>query len=278
MKVIKMAIKLFVTDLDGTLLESAKDVTAENIKAIQLAVDSGVIVTIATGRMYKAALPVAKALGVNVPIITYNGALIKSAAGEVLASDYLDAETVKEVINYCRSKQWYLQLYSHDELYFASYDDYAKGYEQAQAIKGHLVGWDGLKKRTDNVCKLLSITDNADETNARVAELNERFADKLQAMRSNAHYVEIVKSGVSKAAGLKKLAGILGIAIEDTMAIGDGDNDLPMLKAAGHSVAMGNAVPAVKAACEYETGACLDNGLAQAIYHYVLSKNQLKNK
>ena len=65
----------------------------------------------------------------------------------------------------------------------------------------------------------------------------------------------------------------MGVAIEDTMAIGDGDNDLPMLKAAGHSVAMGNAVPAVKAACEYETGTCRDNGLAQAIYRYVLSKN-----
>ena len=122
-----MAIKLFITDLDGTLLESAKDVASENIKAIQLAAANGVTVTIATGRMYKAALPVAKALGVNVPIITYNGALIKSAAGEILASDYLMPEVVNEVITYCQAHNWYLQLYSNDELYFASYDDYAKG-------------------------------------------------------------------------------------------------------------------------------------------------------
>lgn len=268
-----MAIKLFITDLDGTLLESAKDVASDNIKAIQLAAANGVTVTIATGRMYKAALPVAKALGVNVPIITYNGALIKSAAGEILASDYLMPEVVNEVITYCQARNWYLQLYSNDELYFASYDDYAKGYEQAQAVKGHFVGWDGLRAHKTNVCKLLSITGDVMKTNARVAALNEHFAGKLQAMRSNAHYVEIVQNGVSKAAGVKKLANILGVAIEDTMAIGDGDNDLPMLKAAGHSVAMGNAVPAVKAACEYETGTCSDNGLAQAIYRYVLSKN-----
>ena len=78
-----MSVKLFVTDLDGTLLPSGKDVPRENIEAVQKAVRAGVIVTIATGRMYRAALPVAEALGVDVPIITYNGALIKSTKGKV---------------------------------------------------------------------------------------------------------------------------------------------------------------------------------------------------
>ena len=64
-----MSVKLFVTDLDGTLLPSGKDVPCENIEAVQQAVRAGVIVTIATGRMYRAALPVAEALGVDVPII-----------------------------------------------------------------------------------------------------------------------------------------------------------------------------------------------------------------
>ena len=64
-----MSVKLFVTDLDGTLLPSGKDVPRENIEAVQKAVRAGVIVTIATGRMYRAALPVAEALGVDVPII-----------------------------------------------------------------------------------------------------------------------------------------------------------------------------------------------------------------
>ena len=60
-----MSVKLFVTDLDGTLLPSGKDVPRENIEAVQKAVRAGVIVTIATGRMYRAALPVAEALGVD---------------------------------------------------------------------------------------------------------------------------------------------------------------------------------------------------------------------
>ena len=82
-------IKLFVSDIDGTLLETGKKISNKNISAVQKMVDAGITVTIATGRMYKAALPIAKELGVNVPIITYNGALIKSVDGEILHSEYL---------------------------------------------------------------------------------------------------------------------------------------------------------------------------------------------
>ena len=71
-------IKLFVSDIDGTILESGKKISARNIQAVQKMVAAGITVTIATGRMYSAALPIAKELGVNVPIITYDGALIKS--------------------------------------------------------------------------------------------------------------------------------------------------------------------------------------------------------
>lgn len=267
-----MSIKLFVTDLDGTLLPSGQQVSDENIKAAQDAVKAGVTVTIATGRMYRAALPVAKALGVDVPIITYNGALIKTVAGEVLYSSYLDPGLVCRMIDYCRERDWYLQIYSQDELYYAERNKYAEAYEADQQVKGHAVGWDGLKDHTAAVCKLLSITDGSDETDARIAELRSVFGDVLSPVRSKAQYAEIINPGVSKAAGIRKLAERLDISIDDTMAIGDAENDLPMLKAAGHSVAMGNAVAAVKAVCDYETGTCEQDGWASAIRRYVLEQ------
>ena len=76
-----MTVKMFVTDLDGTLLNKEHRISAENKKAVQEAVAAGVVVTIATGRMYESALPYAKELEVDVPIITYNGALIRSVGG-----------------------------------------------------------------------------------------------------------------------------------------------------------------------------------------------------
>lgn len=265
-------VKLFVTDLDGTLLPSGTKVSAENRAAAQKAVEAGVIVTIATGRMYKAALPVAKALGVDVPIITYNGALIKTTSGKVLYHSYVDPQAAVKVIDYCHERGWYMQLYSKDELYFPVHNDKAQMYEHLQQVQGHTVGWDGLKEHTEGIAKLLLITDGQEETQSRLAELKKVFGEDLAAVQSNPQYGEIINNGVSKASGLQHLAEVLNIDIADTMAIGDANNDLPMLKAAGKSIAMGNAVPAVKAVCDYETGTCEENGWAQAIERYVLAQ------
>ena len=147
---------------------------------------------------------------------------------------------------------------------------YSDRYEAAQLVQGEAVGWQGLKERTEEVTKLLCVTNGAEETEARIAVLLEKFGDRLAVVRSSAYYAEIVNKGVSKGEGLKKLAQILGVTIPETMALGDAENDLSILKEAGLSVAMGNAVPAVKAVCDVETGTCEENGWAQALYEYVL--------
>ena len=150
------------------------------------------------------------------------------------------------------------------------HDEHAQHYEQEQKVTLASSAGTACANRRRRSGKLLTISDDGEETNRRLAILNERFGSEIVAMQSNARYGEIVNPGVSKAEGLRRLAEKLGIAIEDTMAIGDSYNDLPMLKAAGHSVAMGNAVPEVKEVCNYETGRCEDFGFAQAIRKLVL--------
>ena len=104
-------IKLVVTDLDGTLLPTGTEISPENIEAARRAVEAGVTVTIATGRMYRAALPVAKNLGVDAPIITYNGALIRTVSGKTLYSSFLPAELIREVLDFVEGQGWYMQTY-----------------------------------------------------------------------------------------------------------------------------------------------------------------------
>ena len=265
-----MDIKLFVTDLDGTLLPSGAEVPRRNIEAAQRAVRAGVTVTIATGRMYRAALPVAQAIGVDVPIITYNGALIKSVSGEIYDENYVPEDVVRDLVDFAHAHGWYVQTYSDDELYFAEHTAKAIAYEKAQVLTGHTIGWDGLKAHTEKVAKVLVISDDGAQTDERIAILNEAFAGRAKAVRSNPEYAEVVYPGVSKASALKKLAAKLRIPIENVMAIGDANNDLLMLQAAGHSVAMGNALPEVKAACEFTVGDCMDGGFAEAIERFVL--------
>lgn len=265
-----MDIKLFVTDLDGTLLPSGAEVPRRNIEAAQRAVRAGVTVTIATGRMYRAALPVARALGVDVPIITYNGAVIKSVSGKVYDENFLPPDVVGEVLSFCRARAWHVQLYVDDVLYFAEHDAYAVAYEENQALRGETVGWDGLAAHAEHVAKLLVISDGAEQTAERVVALNEAFGGRVQAMRSNPAYTEVVVPGVAKASALRKLASMLSVPLDAVMAIGDSNNDLPMLQAAGHSVAMGNALPEVKAVCEFSVGTCEEGGFAEALERYVL--------
>ena len=266
-----MSIKLFVTDFDGTLLPSGQNVPQKNIKAVQDMVKAGVIFTIATGRMYSASVKIAKSLYLDVPIITYNGALIKSVGGEIFHTDYLPPKLIVDIINFCEANNWHIQNYSNDILYYPEHNDFAKGYEDALKIYGKTVGWDGLRSYTENVPKLLSITSGADETAERIEILKNKFGDKINAIRSNANYVEITCPKVSKAAAITILADKWNIDNSEVMAIGDSYNDLPMLKSAGHSVAMGNAPDDVKSVCEFVTGNCDDDGFAQAVYKYVLN-------
>ena len=107
-----MAVKLFVSDLDGTMLPDGNVVSAENIAAVRRAVEAGVTVTIATGRMFEAALPVARALGVDVPIISYNGGLIKSPSGCVYEEHTVDPALAHDIIAFCKERGWYIQSYS----------------------------------------------------------------------------------------------------------------------------------------------------------------------
>ena len=179
-----MSIKLFVTDLDGTLLPAGQEVPVANIKAVKDMVSAGVIFTIATGRMYSASIEIAKSLGVDVPIITYNGALIKTVGGEVFHSAYLSPELIINITNFCEARQWHLQSYSNDNLYYPEYNNFAKSYEKVLNIsRGEAIGWDGLRQYTENVPKLLCISSNAEETAERIRALKTEFGDQINAIR-----------------------------------------------------------------------------------------------
>ena len=265
-----MAVKLFVSDLDGTMLPSGDIVSSENIAAVQCAVRAGVTVTIATGRMFEAALPVAEALGVDVPIIAYNGALIKSPSGRIYEEHAIDPMLARDIITFAQARGWYIQSYSGGVLRYAVACEESRFYEDSQKITGKAVGRDGMLAYVTGNCKLLLVTEGRAVSETRAQMLMDAFGAHIGVTRSADRLVEIVVKGVSKASALTALAAKLGITADETMAIGDAYNDLPMLKAAGKSVAMGNAFPEVKEEADYETLPCTENGLAAAIYTYVL--------
>lgn len=268
-----MTIKLFAMDLDGTLLNTRGEITPGNKKAIKLMNDAGVIPTIATGRMYDASQRYAMQLGLDVPIVTYNGALIKSVSGKVYYEGFISPALIPDIYDFFRAQGWYYQSYQDDILYFEEYTAKSEAYEKSIGVKGKCLG-DKINEIRERIPKLLVITSGNDESDAVVKLFNERFAGQAVAAKSQLNYVEICAPHVSKAEGLKRLAEKLGFSIENVMAIGDGNNDVPMLKEAGFSAVMGSAKDDVKACGDVVVGDCEHDGVAEAIYKYVLKTEQ----
>ena len=265
-----LMIKMFVTDIDGTLLMPGQKVSAKNIEAVHKMIAAGVKVIIATGRMHCAALPVAAQLGVPVPIISYNGAVIKSSDGELIHAKYMDAAKVLALINFFEERGWHLQSYSGDVLYVPKRDDGVKFYETMLNVTAVEVGWDGMRTRLKDVPKLLSVSATPEETNERLSSAEKFLGGQIEITRSAPRFCEFMSLGISKASAIKILADKYGITNDEILAIGDSDNDLQMITSVGCGVAMGNAVDLVKAACPRVTDTCENDGFAKAVYDYVL--------
>lgn len=262
-----MKAKLFVTDMDGTLLNSQRKITDKVKLAIKKAVEAGVIFTVATGRMHISALPYVQELGIDVPVITYNGALIKYASGDEVFASYLDKQLVQSLVDYAHGQNIYIQLYSDDKLYYYQENELSKFYQMAAGVIGHPVGA-ALDKYMDKVPKLLLIGRTPEEADRAVRDIAEKFSGQIVAVKSTPIYVELIKPGINKASAIAKMAEIYKVPAEAILAIGDSNNDITMLQAAHYGVAMGNANADVKKVAKYQVADCDHDGIAEAIERF----------
>ncbi|MDR3560173.1 MAG: Cof-type HAD-IIB family hydrolase [Negativicutes bacterium] len=264
-----MSIKLVAVDLDDTLLDNARKVSERTKVAIQKAVGQGVAVTLSTGRMHRSALPYALELALDIPLITYNGALIRSSlSNETLFHRPMAAETAAEVVELFRERGWFIQVYLDDVLYVKERDARARYYEEVAGIEAVAVG-DRIYSLGGTPTKLLSVAEP--EENARIRTvLAEVFGERLYATVSKPNYLEMANPSVNKGVALDFLAQRLGIDRTEIMAVGDSLNDMDMIEYAGWGVAMGNARAELKRVAQAVTGANDADGVAEAIEKYVL--------
>lgn len=266
-----MAIKLIALDLDDTLLDSSLHISPRNRAAIAAAAARGVTVTLATGRMYRATRPYAAALGVNVPLIVYNGAMIKKGlSGETLFHQPLAPDTAARVLALLREQGWYGQVYVDDELYTERYTAESELYFRQTGVRARAVG-DALYTRPWQPTKVIAIAP-PEMVPTIMAHVRRHLGEAVYVTTSKPRYVDILHPGVSKGRALAQLAEQLGLERQEVMAVGDSLNDLDMLAYAGLGVAMGNAREEVKRQADVVTGANNEDGVAQAIERFVLQK------
>jgi Cof subfamily protein (haloacid dehalogenase superfamily) len=253
------------------MLDSSGKVPERNKRAVTEAIRRGVIVTISTGRMFQSAALFARQLGISdVPIICYNGAMITRLDGKTLLHLKLDTDVARELLSIFKERRIYVQSYINGSLYVRENDDldyvnYAKYF----GVDGIAIGND-LFNPSEQPTKLLAKTNGPDMSRALVKELAETFGDRIHVTSSNEDFVEIMNSEACKGKSLRKLADMLGISMENVMALGDGCNDSAMIGAAGVGVAMSNARDGTKALAQEIAPANDECGAAWAIEKYVL--------
>ena len=261
-----MAYQLIAADLDRTLLRSDGTVSAFTKETILQCMEAGVGFTFATGRMYCSALPIARELQLPLPLITYQGALLKRIDGSVMHALHLPQDLAGELEEILRKSGMHYNIYADETLYFSSFGkqvmDYARhiGVEPLAAPKG--LG--------DIQVTQYGVFDQPEAIAALEQQIRTRFGDAVHTVISGGHFLEICHPMAQKSYGLAQLAAHLGIDRSEIVAVGDNNNDLDMLQYAGLGVAVENAVPAAKAVAKRLTASNDDDGVARLIRELVL--------
>jgi hypothetical protein len=262
--------KLVAIDLDGTLLRSDNTVSSRTLAAARACGEAGVTLTIATGRMFRSTSPVAETLGLDAPLITYNGALIRTArTGETIFHHPMDLALAKEVLRFFRERHWYIQSYIRDVLYVDTENDKSRYYGNLAFTDPVPLGFE-LYVPQDAPTKLLAIADDEEQILLMRDSVKAHFGDRLFAAISNPLFLDMASPEVNKGKSLALLAKRLGVSREEILAIGDSENDLQLFEAAGFRVAMENARQSLKDAADAVTTSNDEDGVALALERYVL--------
>lgn len=268
-----MDYKLLALDVDGTLLGEDLIIIEEARRAIAAAQALGVTVTLVTGRMFSAAVKIAKELNLNTPLICYQGAMIRHAGtGEILYHKSIPLAIARKFIAEAQNRNYHLNAYVNDELYVAKVNEEATYYSELARVPLQIVGnlLDFIDSPEKEPTKLVIIVQE-EETLRVLDEFQAIFGSELYVTRSHARFAEGVNPECSKGAALAALAQSLNIAREEVLAIGDNLNDLPMLEWAGMSVAVGTAAESVRAKAQYVTQGGIGYGVAETIEKFILA-------
>jgi Cof subfamily protein (haloacid dehalogenase superfamily) len=277
------AIKLVALDLDGTLFNNESRISPGNIKAIQEVVSRNVEIVISTGRPFNG-LPLEqiKGTGIRYAITTNGSGIYEIPTGKCLYENSMEPSLVLPIIRYLLSKDIHMDAFINgDSISPTKCLEVAQKLPAPASIKKYILE---TRRRIDdlpayieeNQLSVMKMTLNfyRDENGILVdrAEVNEYLSSNpnIVCVCGGYNNLEFTKTGVDKGTGLCALAGLLSIPMECTMAIGDTENDLAILKAAHLGIAMGNATDAVKAAADDITLSNEEDGVAAALAKKIL--------
>ena len=264
-----MKYRLMAVDIDGTLLNDSGELTRNTIRAIRQAVDKGLIFTIASGRPIQGIEWLNKALDLDVPYITYNGAMvIMGKSRKVLYEQKLSEKDADDIIKLGEKYGTTIMVWKDNKLYVREMNERVIKYKSIAGVEPVLTD-DSLQLIKGGVTKILWY-DEIDKIEQYRREIGEYLSENVNFHPSRPNFMEFVDKNASKAIAMEKLGEYFGIDRSRMIAVGDGYNDLSMIEYAGLGVAMANSPDDVKANADYITLSNEEDGVAHVIYKFVI--------
>jgi len=263
--------RLIVCDLDGTLRAFGCQVRPAIRDSMRAIVDAGAWITIGTGRGLQTLKAHLGTVVVNAPLICCNGGLILDpSTHEVLRVCPTPLALAHEIIRLVQKKHWGMMIYLDDmeTLLLQRSSEPGFGLRQDEATVRPVP--DPIAELTRPPHKVYVYTRSPQNTPEATELLKEHIGDRARIVAAGSRGLEVIIPGVSKARAMVWLAERLGVTREETLAIGDADNDIEMLEWAGLGIAMGNAMPWVKTAADWTAPTVEEDGVAVALRRFVL--------
>lgn len=266
--------RLIISDFDGTLLTTSHEVPQRVKSAISEYVAAGGVFAVCTGRMLASILPQVRALGLKGLVAAYQGTVIADIeSGRIIKNGGF---AVRDSVHICKTLEdggYPINAYADNIMYTDLPKDnkLLNTYEkitgiQAQFVRGEKMS-EFVKERGLYCQKIISVV--LPERKLPLYEyLLQKLGTDFEVTYSASVLVEVSPKGDDKGQALKYIAAHYNIPVEDTVAIGDNLNDLPMIKAAGVGVAVQNAVPEFKKFADVVCPSCDDGGVADIIKKY----------
>lgn len=266
-----MAIKMLALDLDDTLLDSTQRISPQCLQVIRRARETGVLVTVATGRMFRSAAPYARELELDIPMIAYQGALVKTLlSDEVFYYKTIHRDLAGEILELLQLRGVVHHMYCNDYLYMMEVPELARQYLEIARIEPIIThDFEGVLRQHE-ATEIMVVAAQEELLLETEAEIRSRFGSQLHITSYRNRFLEIMHRDATKGKALEVLSRHYGIERREVMAIGDSLNDLSMVEWAGIGVAMGNAEPEVKEAADFVTLSNDEEGVAEAIRRFVL--------
>ncbi|OLS35883.1 Cof-type HAD-IIB family hydrolase [Bacillus sp. MRMR6] len=256
-----MHVRAIFIDMDGTLLKSSNHISNRNMQSIYRLMKKGVKVFLATGRHYEVTAPYHKEVGLDTPMICLNGAAIHDA-GTGRVTQMRTVQVNEERFHHLTTENpCNVIIHTANGLYCKETNEEIDYWTKVGKIPPRYIG--DLRKA--DYQDVLKISVRTGEPSPEFSALFKKEADVINWDDG----FELVAQNVSKWSAIKSIIRDLRISPSEVIAIGDGPNDIEMLRHVGMGVAMGNASDEVKAVADYVTGHHEHDGLAEFINHYL---------